>query len=110
MADDIKPRIRIPQNPRKGDVLEIKTLITHPMESGQRKDTEGKTIPRRIVNAIAVTYNGKPVFSGKLEPSISANPYLSFHVKVEESGTLAFEWKDDDGQVYKAEQKITLAG
>jgi sulfur-oxidizing protein SoxZ len=110
MADDIKPRIRIPQNPKKGDVLEIKTLITHPMESGQRKGADGKTIPRRIVNAVDVTYNGKPVFSGKLEPAISANPFMSFHVKVEESGTLAFEWKDDDGQVYKAEQKITLAG
>lgn len=109
MADDIKPRIRIPQNPKKGDVLEIKTLITHPMESGQRKDAEGKTIPRRIVNAVAVTYNGKPVFSGKLEPAISANPYLAFHVKVEESGTLAFEWKDDDGSIYKTEEKITLS-
>ena len=108
MADDIKPRIRIPQNPKKGDVLEIKTLITHTMESGQRKDTDGKTIPRRIVNAVSVSYNGKPVLSGKYEPAVSANPYLSFFVKVEESGTLAFEWKDDDGTVYKAEEKITL--
>ena len=109
MADDIKPRIRVPQNPKKGDVLEIKTLVTHPMESGQRKDAEGKTIPRRIINAVAVTYNGKPVLSGKLEPAVSANPYLSFFVKVEQSGTLAFEWKDDDGTVYKTEQKITLS-
>ncbi|HJQ56907.1 MAG TPA: thiosulfate oxidation carrier complex protein SoxZ [Vineibacter sp.] len=110
MADDIKPRIRVPQTAKKGEVIEVKTLITHPMESGQRKDAQGNTIPRKIVNAVSVTYNGKPVFSGKLEPAISANPYLSFFVRVDEAGTLAFEWKDDDGTRYTAEQKITLAG
>lgn len=108
MADDIKPRIRLPQTAKKGEVIEVKTLVTHPMESGQRKDAEGKTIPRRIINAVAVTYNGKPVFSAKLEPAISANPYLSFFVRVEEAGTLALEWKDDNGDVYKAEQKVAL--
>ncbi|MBL8674449.1 MAG: thiosulfate oxidation carrier complex protein SoxZ [Rhodospirillales bacterium] len=108
MADDIKPRIRVPQTAKKGEVIEVKTLVTHPMESGQRKDAEGKTIPRRIINAVAVTYNGKPVFSAKLEPAISANPYLSFFVRIEEAGTLAFEWKDDNGDVYKAEQKVAV--
>ncbi len=109
MADDIKPRIRVPQNPKKGEVIEIKTLITHPMESGQRKDAAGQTVPRSIVNALNVTYNGKPVFAAKLEPAISANPYMSFFLRVEESGTLAFEWKDDEGKSHKSEQKITLA-
>lgn len=109
MADDIKPRIRVPANPKKGEVVEIKTLITHPMETGQRKDAAGATIPRKIVNAMTVTFNGKLVFQAKLEPSISANPYVSFFLRVEESGTLAFTWKDDDGAEYKAEQKITMA-
>lgn len=109
MADDIKPRIRVPANPKKGEVIEVKTLITHAMETGQRKDAAGATVPRKIVNSMRVTYNGKPVFEAKLEPAISANPYLSFHLRVDEPGTLLFTWKDDDGVEYKAEQKITLA-
>lgn len=108
MADDIKPRIRVPANPKKGEVIEVKTLITHPMETGQRKDAAGATIPRKIVNTMTVTFNGKPVFQAKLEPAISANPYLSFHMRAEESGTLIFTWKDDGGAEYKAEQKITV--
>lgn len=109
MADDIKPRIRVPANPKKGEVIEIKTLITHPMETGQRKDAAGATIPRKIVNSMTATFNGKPVFQAKLEPAISANPYLSFYMRVEESGTLLLTWKDDDGAEYKAEQKIAMA-
>jgi len=108
MADDIKPRIRVPANPKKGEVIEVKTLITHAMETGQRKDAAGATVPRKIVNSMRVTYNGKPVFEAKLEPAISANPYLSFYLRVDEPGTLLFTWKDDDGVEYKSEQKIAL--
>jgi sulfur-oxidizing protein SoxZ len=109
MADDIKPRIRMPASPKKGEVIEVKTLITHPMESGQRKDSAGKPIPRNIVNTMTVTFNGKPVIQAKLEPAISANPYLAFFLRVEESGTLAFTWKNDDGAEHKAERKIAVA-
>ena len=72
MADDIKPRLRVPTSAKKGEVIEVKTLITHPMETGQRKDGDGKIVPRLIVNALAVTYNGKPVLNAKLEPAVSA--------------------------------------
>ena len=108
MADDIKPRIRVPTTAKKGEVIEIKTLITHAMETGQRKDADGKLVPRLIVNTLAVTYNGKPVLNAKLEPAISANPYLSFFVKVEESGTLEFTWKDDDGRATRPRARSTL--
>ena len=87
MADDIKPRLRVPTTAKKGELVEVKTLITHPMETGLRKDADGKLVPRLIVNTLAVTYNGKPVLNAKLEPAVAANPYLSFFVKVEESGT-----------------------
>ena len=50
MADDIKPRLRVPTSAKKGEVVEIKTLITHPMETGQRKDSDGKIVPRLIVS------------------------------------------------------------
>jgi sulfur-oxidizing protein SoxZ len=108
MSDDIKPRIRVQATAKKGELVEVKTLISHPMESGQRKDADGKLVPRMIVNALRVTYNDKPVMSAKLEPAISANPYLAFFVKVEESGTLKFTWTDDQKQSWTAESKIEV--
>jgi sulfur-oxidizing protein SoxZ len=108
MADDIKPRLRVPATAKKGELVEVKTLITHPMETGLRKDGDGKLVPRLIVNTLAVTYNGKPVLNAKLEPAVAANPYLSFFVKVEESGTLKFTWTDDNKQSWTAESKIEV--
>ena len=97
MAD--KPRLKLPNEAKKGEVIEIKTLMPHIMESGQRKDKDGKTIPRKIINKFACEFNGKPVFTADLEPAIAANPYLQFFAKVEESGTFKFSWTDDDGTV-----------
>jgi sulfur-oxidizing protein SoxZ len=109
MADDIKPRLRVPATAKKGEVIEVKSLITHPMETGLRKDTDGKFVPRLIVNALVVTYNGKPVLNARLEPAVAANPYLAFFLKVEEAGTLKFTWTDDNKQSWTAESKIELA-
>ena len=85
-----KPRLKLPKEAKKGDVIEIKTLMPHMMESGQRKDKDGTTIPRKIINKFVCTFNGHEVFSADLEPAIAANPYFEFTVKVEESGTFAF--------------------
>ena len=79
------------------------------MESGQRKDKDGKTIPRKIINKFTAEFNGKPVFSATIEPAVAANPYLQFTAKVEESGTFRFSWIDDDGTVTTADEKITVA-
>jgi sulfur-oxidizing protein SoxZ len=108
MADDIKPRLRVPATAKKGEVVEVKTLITHPMENGQRKDAAGKLIPRLIVSSLEVTYNDRKVVSAKLEPAIAANPYMSFFVRVEESGTLKFTWTDDEKNSWTAESKIEV--
>ncbi len=107
MADS--PKIRVPKTAKKGEVVEIKTLMPHVMESGQRKDKDGKPIPRKIINKFTAEFNGKPVFSANLEPAVAANPYLQFFAKVEESGTFKFAWTDDDGTVITAEQKIDVA-
>jgi sulfur-oxidizing protein SoxZ len=104
-----KPRLKVPKEAKKGEVIEIKTLIAHIMESGQRKDREGKIIPRKIINKFTCEFNGKPVFSADLEPAIAANPYLQFFAQVNESGTFKFSWTDDDGTVVTAEEKITVA-
>jgi len=104
-----KPRVRLPKTATKGEVIEVKTLISHPMESGQRKDSKtGETIPRKIINKFTCSFNGVEVFSADLHPAISANPYLSFHIKPEESGELEFSWVDDDGSVYKETAQLTV--
>ncbi|TCD11952.1 thiosulfate oxidation carrier complex protein SoxZ [Oricola cellulosilytica] len=104
----VKPRVKVPKSAAAGDVITIKTLISHPMESGQRKDKEGNPIPRKIINSFTCEFNGQTVFSCDIEPAISANPYLEFTAKVDEAGTFKFTWVDDDGSVYSDEQEIAL--
>jgi len=103
-----KPRLKVPTQAKKGEIIEIKTLLPHIMESGQRKDKDGKLIPRKIINKFACTFNGKPVFTADMEPAIAANPYMQCYAKVDESGTFKFSWTDDDGTVTTAEEKITV--
>ncbi|MGE0417680.1 MAG: thiosulfate oxidation carrier complex protein SoxZ [Acetobacteraceae bacterium] len=104
-----KPRVRLPATAKKGEIIEIKTLIAHDMESGQRKDSSGKIVPRKIINKFAATINGKPLFSADWHPSISANPYQSFFARIEETSTIEFKWTDDDGTVYETSAKVTVA-
>ena len=107
MAD--KPRLKLPKQAKKGEIIQIKTLVQHPMETGLRKDPDGKLIPRKIINKFTCTFNGEPVFSADLEPAIAANPYLEFTAKVDESGTFKFTWVDDDGTVTTTEESITVS-
>jgi sulfur-oxidizing protein SoxZ len=109
MADTAETRLRVPATAKSGEVITIKTLISHPMQSGFQKDASGKTIPREIINSFACTYNGKQVFKMDLNPAISANPYIAFNVRVDKSGTFAFTWTDDNGMVYKDQSQITVS-
>lgn len=110
MSDAAKPtpRVRMPASAKAGDIIEIKTLISHEMESGQRKDNSGKTIPRKIIKQFTASFNGKEIVKSDWHPAVSANPYLSFFVRVPESGTFTFTWLDDDGSTYKSEHKVTV--
>ena len=103
------PRVRLPANAKQGEIIEIKTLISHDMETGQRKDNDGKIVPRKIINRFAATMNGRPLFSADWHPSISANPYQSFFARIEESCTIEFVWTDDDGSTYRTSAKVTVA-
>ena len=98
----------MPTTAKAGEVIEVKTLISHEMESGQRKDAAGQVIPRKIIKAFKATFNGKEILRTDWHPAVSANPYQSLFVRVPESGTFEFTWTDDDGSVYKAEQKVTV--
>ena len=104
-----KPRVKVPKSAKAGEVITLKTLISHEMESGQRKDKDGKPIPRQIINKFTCEFNGQTVFSCDIDPAISSNPYFEFSAKVPESGTFKFTWVDDDGSVYEDEQAIEVA-
>ncbi len=104
----VKPRVKVPKSAAAGEIIEIKTLISHKMETGLRKDKKGALIPRQIINKFTCTLNGKEVFASDWHPSVSANPYMAFNLKATESGKLEFKWFDDNGSVYSktAELKV----
>ena len=104
-----KARIKLPEAAKVGDVIEIKTLVSHVMETGQRKDADGKTIPRSIINSFKATFAGAEVFSAELHPGISANPYLSFFMKVRGPGEFEFTWVDDAGAKIVEKQKLNVS-
>jgi sulfur-oxidizing protein SoxZ len=102
-----KPRIRIPEKAKVGEIIEIKTLVQHVMETGNRKTADGKVVPRNIINAITASFNGVEFFKADIQPGISANPYLAFFMKVPGAGEFEFTWLDDAG--VKITQKTPLA-
>ena len=109
MAENVKPRVRVPKTASKDEVITIKTLISHPMESGQRKDKDGNTVPRSIINRFTAEFNGQLVLDTTLEPAISTNPYIEFDAKVPETGEFKFTWYDDDGSVYEDAHKVEVS-
>lgn len=104
-----RPRIRVPKSASVGEVVTLKTLISHKMESGQRKDKSGNPIPRKIINRFSCTFNGKPVFSCDIDPAISANPFLEFSARIDAAGEFEFTWEEDGGAVYTAKKKLKVS-
>ena len=103
-----KPRIKLPASAKVGEVIEIKTLVSHVMETGQRKDPDGKAIPRDIINAFSAKFAGAEVFSAELHPGISANPYLSFFIKVPGPGEFEFTWVEDGGNTIVDKETLNV--
>jgi sulfur-oxidizing protein SoxZ len=91
--------INIPPKVASGSAFEIRVLIAHPMEPGQRRDAAGNVIPRDIIHSFTCTYNGALVLDADLFPAIAANPFLSFQLRAVESGPVVFTWVDDHGTV-----------
>ncbi|UCH73276.1 MAG: thiosulfate oxidation carrier complex protein SoxZ [Rhodospirillales bacterium] len=104
-----KPRIKVPKSAAKGEIVEIKTLISHKMETGIRKDRDGNIIPRQIINKFTCTLNDKMVFSADWYPAVSANPYMAFHLRASESGKLNFTWQDDNGETYSTSADFNVS-
>jgi sulfur-oxidizing protein SoxZ len=98
--------LNVPKSARRGEVIELRTLIAHPMDSGFATDAQGQRIPRNIVQRLSCRYNGELVFGAELFPAISANPYVVFYTVATESGTLEFLWEGDNG--FRQTERVML--
>ena len=100
--------INVPARAKRGEVVEIKTLISHVMETGYRRTQLGAPIPRDIIRLFVCTYNGTEVFRAELHPAIAANPFIAFSTVAVESGTLTFQWTGDNGFSVSESATITV--
>ena len=98
--------INAPKTAKPGEVIEIKALILHPMETGFRAGTNGRIIPRNIIERFVASWNGKEIFAMALSPAIAANPFVSFFTTAQESGTIRFRWSGDEG--FNVEEQVAI--
>ncbi len=89
--------INVPKTAKRGQIIEIKSLISHIMETGFRRTDAGAVIPRNIITEFLCTYNNAEIFRATLYPAIAANPFITFFTIAKESGTITFKWTGDHG-------------
>ncbi len=104
-----KALVNVPATATPGQVIEIKTLIAHPMETGYRTGPNGQTLPRDIIRRFTCTYDGEVVFSAELHPAIAANPFITFTTVATVTGTLTFTWEGDNGFSQTETATLTVA-
>jgi sulfur-oxidizing protein SoxZ len=100
--------VNAPKTAARGDTVEIKALILHPMETGFRAGTNGRIIPRHIIEHFTTTWSGVEIFRMTFSPAIAANPFVSFFTVATESGTIGFRWSGDEGFVAEHQVAITV--
>ena len=100
--------INVPPRAKRGDIIEIKTLMSHVMETGYRRTATGDIVPRDIITNFTCRYNGAEIFRAELFPAIAANPFIAFFTTAAESGTFDFEWTGDNGFSATAKAAITV--
>ena len=106
---NVRTLIDMPRTARRGDVLNVRVMISHPMETGYRRGSDGDLLPRDIIGEFSCSLDGKLLFGARLHPAISANPYLSFQLRAESSGELVFRWQGDRGFVHTERVQLTVS-
>ncbi|MEO0551429.1 MAG: thiosulfate oxidation carrier complex protein SoxZ [Pseudomonadota bacterium] len=101
-------RISVPETATSGEVIEIKALIQHPMESGFRRGSRGEVIEREIIKQFRCDYDGETVFEAEFFPAIAANPLLTFYTTATSSGALTFQWTDQNGETWTESASIEV--
>ena len=103
-----RARVSMPAEAKAGEVLEIKALMRHPMETGYRVDSVGAPIPRHIVKRFSVVYDGEEVFAMDFTQGVAANPFIAFTTVATRSGELVFTWVDDLGETVSVSKSLTV--
>ncbi len=101
--------VNVPAQAQRGEVIEIRTLVRHPMETGFRRTQLGELIARDIITTFVCTYNGAEIFRAELHPAIAANPFMTFTTVATASGTIAFRWSGDNGYAVTETVAISVA-
>ena len=101
-------RVQVPASAQRGEVIEVRIAIQHPMETGFRYDHGGRAIPKNVINTLITRYNGVEIFHAELGSGIAANPYLQFYARAEASGEIEFSWVDDSGERGSERASITV--
>lgn len=105
----VRALLRVPDTARPGDLMEVRLLMQHPMETGFRPDAGGRTVPRNILRRIEARFEGELVFAADLFPAITANPYIAFPLRATKTGTLAVTIEGDHGALQRETALITVA-
>jgi sulfur-oxidizing protein SoxZ len=103
-------RVQLPASAKRGEIIEVRIAIQHPMETGFRYDNFGRAIPKNVINDLVVRYNGTEIFRAEMGSGIAANPYLQFYAVAEASGEFDFEWVDDNGDRGMERATISVTG
>lgn len=103
-------RIQLPDIAKRGEVIEVRIAIQHPMETGFRFDLGGRAIPKNVINRLVCRYNGAEIFRAEMGSGVAANPYLQFCTVAEASGEMEFEWIDDSGMSGTERAAISVTG
>jgi sulfur-oxidizing protein SoxZ len=101
--------VNVPESATAGEIVEVKILISHPMETGFRTGPDGKLVPRNIIHELTARYDGKEVYRVELYPSVSANPFFAFHLRAERTGEVAITWTDEAGEEHSETRTLTVA-
>jgi len=102
--------INIPPTAKRGEIIEIRATIGHPMETGFRPGDDGKILPRNIIQRFSCRYNGELIFSAEMFSAMSANPYIAFYTTAQNTGTLALTWEGDGGFAQTENVTLTVTG
>jgi sulfur-oxidizing protein SoxZ len=100
--------VNVPETAAPGDIVEVKLLIQHPMETGFQVGRDGKPIPRNIIHEVRCTYAGAEVFRAELFPAVAANPFLVFTLKAVATGEIRLVWTDETGE-FSEVRTLTVA-
>ena len=104
----LKARVSVPSSAHPNEIVAVKTLISHPMETGFRRNSLGQAIPRNILTRFECRYNGQIVFKATLHPAVAANPFIAFHLRAQDSGEIEFIWTDQDNKVTRVTRELTV--